>query len=485
MIALKEGPGSLSQRLYGALSRAILEGRFAGGDPIPSSRALAAQLGISRNTVNSVMARLEAEGFIVVKPSSGAYAAPGARASKPKRSRPRESDYVGFRAKRNDIVDFKSGLPDGRFFPVARWASAVSAALKESPPSAFGYGEPEGRPELREAIAAYLNRYRAAECSPENVLVTAGTTQAIGIIGSILVAAGKPDAIVEDPLTSDIKAILARAGARVLPVPVGEDGLDVRNFPARARPALVYATPSHQYPTGASMPIRNRLELIEYARASGAFAVEDDYDSEFRFDGPPLPSLQGLAPEAVIYVGTFSKTLCPALRCGYLILPKRLIKAARQAKWLSDLHNPVLDQLALARFIREGGYASHVNRMKRVYRARRERLVEALSREAEMRGLEHSILGSPAGLHLVARFPGLRFGPRELASIEAGGSKAYPVAPHSLARGAWEDGLILGYGSLDEEEIDAGTRLLAESLATLTSRRMRPGSRPAGKRAPG
>jgi GntR family transcriptional regulator/MocR family aminotransferase len=468
MIVLPEGKETLNQRLYDALSSAILSGRYSGGEALPSSRALASQLGISRNTVNSVFARLEAEGYIVIKPSLGAYAAAGARAPQKPRQRPRDSDYVGFRKKRSDIVDFKSGLPDGRFFPVAAWASAMASALKKAPPLAFGYGEPEGRLELREAIAAYVGRYRAARCSPENVLVVAGTTQAIGIIGSILLRADRREAIVEDPLTQDIKTILADKGARIIAVPVGEDGLDASRFPAKAKPALVYATPSHQYPTGRAMPIQNRLALIDYARRAGALVIEDDYDSEFRYDAPPLPSLQGLDPEMVIYVGTFSKTLSPALRCGYIILPARYIRAARQAKWLSDLHNPVLDQIALAAFMKSGRYASHIAKMKRLYRARRECMVESLERECASKGVSVEIIGNQAGMHLVARFPGRKFGKAELDAMESSGAKAYPVSPHTLRPSSWQDSLILGYGSLDEAEIRSGLRTLIDYIARIS-----------------
>lgn len=467
MVSIEAEKGSLSQRLYRALSSAILSGTYAAGTQLPSSRALAAQLGISRNTVNSAFARLEAEGFIVIKASSGVFAARGARAPNAPRSRPRESDYVGFRKKRSDIADFKSGLPDGRFFPVAAWSRAVAEAIKRAPPLAFGYGEPEGRPELREAIAAYVGTYRSARCSPDQVLVTAGTTQAIGILGSILLDSKRRLAVVEDPLTQDIKSILRDRGARIQAVPVGESGLDPSTIPDGPDPALIYVTPTHQYPTGRSMPIQNRIALVDFARRSGAVVVEDDYDSEFRFDGPPLPSLQGLDPDNVAYVGTFSKTLSPAFRCGYVILPSRLIRPAREAKWLADLHNPVLDQIALADFIKSGRYARHIARMKRLYRARRECVVESLERECRSKGVELEIIGSAAGLHLVARFPGRAFGEKELDAMERAGAKAYPVSIHSLRPKTWEDSLILGYGSLDEAEIGKGVRCLVKGIASI------------------
>jgi GntR family transcriptional regulator/MocR family aminotransferase len=467
MIELGGGDKPLGIRVYEALSRAILSGEFGEGGRLPSSRGLAELLGVSRNTVNTAYARLEAEGFISIRPASGAFAVPGARLAEPPRRKPEKNASVGFPEKRNDIVDFKSGLPDGRFFPVSRWSRAMAAALRDAPPSAFGYGAPEGRPELRAAIAAYAMRYRATRCPPDGVLVAAGTTQAIGIIGRALFGQGRERrriAVVEDPLTCDIKSILSGQGAKIVPVRVDAHGLDPGRIAPGIEPALIYVTPSHQFPTGVSMSVKRRIELLDYARKSGAYVVEDDYDSEFMFRGQPPPSLQGLDPERVIYVGTFSKTLSPALRTAYVIFPPGLLKAAREAKWLSDLHNPVIDQLALARFISEGWYARHIAAMKGIYRRRRIFFSSCLEVEARRAGLRLRLLGDPCGLHLAARFPGRSFTRERLARLEADGVKVYPVSAHALRPRAWADALILGYGSLDEEELGRGARILMESL---------------------
>jgi GntR family transcriptional regulator/MocR family aminotransferase len=477
MIALAEGSGGIGERLYRGLTKAILEGRFAAGDRLPSTRGLAAELGISRNTVNAAYARLEAEGYALIEASSGARVAEGARLPAVDNSLAPLPASVGFPSRRFDLIDFKSGLPETSGFPAARWLSALSAVLQSAPPAVFGYGRPEGRPELREAISKYVGRYRGARCSPDQVLVTAGTTQAISVVALALLGPGRRSAVVEEPLTADIKTILAQAGAAIHPSPVDEQGLDPSMLPRRPRPALVYVTPSHQFPLGSAMPIQRRIALLEYARSTGAYVVEDDYDSEFRYEGPPLPSMQGLDPERVVYIGTFSKTLSPALRIGYIILPLALVGEARKRKWLSDIHNPVIDQLALARFMEEGQYASHISRMKKLYRHRRELLAASLEEESRAAGIGLEILGASAGIHLCARFPGKRLTRQDLLALEAAGAKAYPVAAHALSPGAWEDALILGFGSLGDDELRRGAGIVVQVMANAGKKKGRSSSR--------
>jgi GntR family transcriptional regulator/MocR family aminotransferase len=465
MIVLENNGKPLGLRLYDAITEAILSGRYAAEDRLPSTRELSARLGISRNSANAAYERLEAEGYVTVKAASGTFVARGARLTG-NRMRPRKEERIGFGVKRHDVIDFKSGLPDGHLFPVERWSRTVASVLKSATPSDFGYGWPEGRIELREAISAYLNRFRSTRCTAEDILVTAGTTQAVGIAGRILLSERRSVAFVEDPLTSDIKSILSHEGGRPHPLRVDTEGIDPAAIPDGPAPALVYVTPSHQYPTGSSMPIQRKLALVRYAASSGCVIIEDDYDSEFRYDGPPLPSIQGLDPERVVYIGTFSKTLSPAFRTAYMVLPPRLMKSAREAKWLLDLHNPLIDQLALAAFIREGHYARHIARMRRVYRARRGVLVSTISERAAARGISAEILGGDAGMHLVARFPGTRFTKTALSALETAGTRVYPVSAHSLIPRAWEDSLILGYGSLSEEEIRKGVEIIISFVSS-------------------
>jgi GntR family transcriptional regulator/MocR family aminotransferase len=272
---------------------------------------------------------------------------------------------------------------------------------------------------------------------------------------------GSGECLLEDPITADVRRIIEAGGGRVRPVPVDEQGMMTELLPASGRPRLIYLTPSHQFPLGVTMPIQRRLRLLEYARRRGAYILEDDYDSEFRYESPPLSAIQGLDPQRVVYIGTFSKTLCPSLRIGYVVFPPALVSRGRQAKWFADLHNASVDQLILARFIAGGHFARHVQVLKRAHRAQRQLLVGAL-REAF--GEEVRILGHAAGLHLCARFPGVRFGPALLAELERSGARVYPVEEHAIRKGRYRDTVILGYGLLGREAIRRGVAALAAGL---------------------
>ena len=262
-------------------------------------------------------------------------------------------------------------------------------------------------------------------------------------------------------MTADIQSITRAFGGRILPVRVDEQGMDVEALPPRARPGFIYVTPSHQFPLGATMPIQSRARLLHYARSRGAYVVEDDYDSEFSYDSPPISSIQGLDPQRVVYIGTFSKTLCPSLRIGYIVFPPELVSRGREVKWFTDLHNSSVDQLILARFISEGHFVRHVHAMKKAHRALRQSLVESLEKHFGARAV---VLGSAAGLHLCARFRGIRFTPALLSRIEAAGAKVYPVEEHAIRKGRWADTLILGYGMLTPQRINEGIRILRSSV---------------------
>jgi GntR family transcriptional regulator/MocR family aminotransferase len=483
LVILSTGGETLQNQIYSQLRDQILSGALSGGSPLPSSRSLAAELSLSRNTINAVYARLEGEGYIRIIPSSGILVTEGIGGLRPDTRAaasfkpPREISLTGSLERRRDLIDFRSGIPDLTRFPVARWSRMTRQVLDQATPDSFGYGQPEGRRELREAVCAYAVRYRGVKAEPDQVLVTAGTTQAVSLLTRILLVPEGPDgprgtAVVEEPLTADIKRIIRGLGGRVVPVPVDSEGFDPVAIPAGTDPAAVYVTPSHQFPLGMVMSLRRRLALTEYARRWGVWIIEDDYDSEFRHSGPPLPSLQGLAPDRTIYVGTFSKTLSPALRTGYLILPPGLVEQGRRLKWFSDLHNPVIDQLVLARFVGEGYYGRHLSALKRIYGRNREVLVSELTSASIRCGLkpEPEILGEAAGLHLSVRFPGMRFDGERLSRLEAAGVKVYPVSEHAEHPERWQDTVILGFGSLDRNDLAAGARIIAETVTNVTDR---------------
>jgi GntR family transcriptional regulator/MocR family aminotransferase len=450
------------RQLYSQIREAILSGRLPSGSRLPSSRDLAKELQISRNVVLEAYDLLYAEGFLDAKRGAGTYVAEGAAFACIRETAPPpevETVTMGYDCP-PEIVNFRAGTPNLKLFPKKLWLRLQKEALMMPSEEMLAYGHPEGRRELRKAICEYVVTRREVNCHPDQIVITAGTTQAIGIACHLLLGERR-DVVLEDPITRDIQLIVGSHGGVIHPVPVDSEGLRTAELPVTLAPAFVYVTPSHQFPIGGTLPIQRRIELLNYADRTGAYLIEDDYDSEFRFDGPVLSSLHGLHPERVVYIGTFSKTLCPAIRIGYLVLPARLIGPGRNRKWQSDLHNEVTSQLTLARFIAEGYYLNHVGKMRKHYMQRRNDVVRALN---EQFGDRVEVLGSATGLHLVARFRDCRFNDGFFEAIATAGARFYPVETHAIRHGRHEDKLLIGYGNLSREAITEGIGILAEYL---------------------
>lgn len=462
----KNGAAPMIRQLYSQIREAILSGLLSSGSRLPSSRDLAKQLQISRNVVLEAYDLLYAEGFLDAKHGAGTYVAEGAAFTRTRETAaPPEVETVtmGYDCP-PEIVNFRAGTPNLKLFPKKLWLRLQKEALMMPSEEMLAYGHPEGRRELREAICEYVVTRREVNCHPDQIVITAGTTQAIGIACHLLLGERR-DVVLEDPITRDIQLIVGNHGGIIHPVPVDSEGLRTAELPVSLAPAFVYVTPSHQFPIGGTLPIQRRIELLNYADRTGAYLIEDDYDSEFRFDGPPLSSLHGLHPERVVYIGTFSKTLCPAIRIGYLVLPARLIGRGRNKKWQSDLHNEVTSQLTLARFIAGGYYLNHVGKMRKHYLQRRNDVIRELN---EQFGDRVEVLGSATGLHLVARFRGCRFNPGFLEEVAAAGARFYPVEPHAIRLGRHEDKLLIGYGNLSREAIVEGIGILAKYLRQIS-----------------
>jgi GntR family transcriptional regulator/MocR family aminotransferase len=451
----------LIRQIYDQLRSRILGGSLRSGTRLPSSRELAARLHVSRNVVMEAYDLLYAEGFTCGRHGSGTYIAEGATysPSPPSPSPALEGVSMGYDSP-SGVINFKPGTPDLRQFPTRVWLRMLREVYARADEELLGYGRPEGRPELRKAIRDYLVSRRGVVCHPDQIVVTAGTTQAIGIACSLLLGESR-HVVLEDPITRDIQLIIQREGGIIHPVGTDDAGLITDELPEGVMPAFIYVTPSHQFPLGGTLTIQRRIALLEYAERIGAPVIEDDYDSEFRFDGPPLNSLQSLAPERVIYIGTFSKTLFPALRTGYLILPQTLIDKGRGRKWLCDLHNETASQIALAEFINQGHYLRHTARMRRLY-SRKRRLLEKCLEKAFSNGVR--IIGSAAGLHLAAQFQGVVFDAGLLAELEDAGVRVYPAEMHAIQAGRCTDTLIIGYGNLDEGLIREGVEILRKVL---------------------
>jgi len=366
--------------------------------------------------------------------------------------------FVPFRF---DLIDFRPGVPDLSLFPARMWQRIAGEVWRQMTPLDLSYSQPEGRAELRREITRYLVTCRGVRCQPEQIVVTSGSTQALSLVSKVLLRSARPACIMEDPGSADSRQILAGMGGRIIPVPADEQGLVTDELPQRARPSFVHVTPSHQFPLGGTMPVQRRVQLLSYARRHSAYVVEEDYDGDFRYDSPPVSAIQGLFPSRVIYIGTFSMTLFPSLRAGFIVVPPPLIEEMRNAKRRADFHTAALEQLVLARLIKDGYFARHLAAMEKSYGKSRALLLDALHRHF---GEEARILGAASGLHVCVRFPGIRFTPTLLNRIDLAGVGVYPVENHAVKKGRWEDTLILGFGMLDDRRINTGIAILKRCL---------------------
>lgn len=452
----------LIRQIYKQLRTKILNGELSAGYRLPSTRSLAEDLEVSRNVVLEAYDQLLAEGYLEGQQGAGTFVAEGAYLKKKDKIATFIKDDSTSKKNNNSIIDFRSGIPALDLFPRKQWGQLAKSVSIETDHSLFGYDSPEGRIELRSVLSDYLLRTRGVECHPDQLVITTGATQALTLIAKLLISLNDK-VIIEDPITHEIQTIFQSYGASLLPIRVDKNGMDTSQFPHGIKTAFIFVTPSHQFPMGGTLPIQRRIQLIEYARKMDSYIVEDDYDSEFRYEGPPVSSLQGLEPERTIYIGTFSKILSPALRLGYLILPPTLIKRCRELKHFSDLHTPSLEQLTLSLFIREGFLEKHIFRMKKVYRKRRDFLKEQLYNEF---GDKVKIHGDSTGLHLIAEFDGIHFTDILLSKIHDDGIKVYPVESHTINKGLYSNHIILGFGNLDEVKIAKGVAKLKKSLLT-------------------
>ena len=385
-----EGP-RVRAGLETALRDAVSAGRLAPGSRLPSSRALAADLGIARNTVAEAYGQLVAEGWLTAVQGSGTRVAE--RPEVPEPAVPARSS-PGRRIR----YDLSPGSPDVSAFPRSAWLSATRHALAGASFGALGYGDPRGQPELRAALAGYLARARGVRATPDRVVVCSGFTQGFRLLCEALRARGARTLAIERYIQPATAEAASACGLRLAPVDVDDDGAAVERL-ACADAALL--TPAHQFPIGAPLAPRRRVVAVEWAQASGGLLIEDDYDGEFRYDRHPLGSLQALAPQRVVYAGTASKTLAPGVRLGWLVLPADLVDDVVAAKSLADRNSSAIDQLTLARLITSGAYDRHVRRSHLIYRRRRDRLVAALRRHAP----RVRTSGIAAGLHALVELP--------------------------------------------------------------------------------
>ncbi|MCC8400804.1 PLP-dependent aminotransferase family protein [Paraburkholderia sp. MMS20-SJTN17] len=483
-----EGHHDLSGQIYRQLRAGILEGRLAGGTRLPSTRDLATQLGVSRKTTLDVFERLLSEGYLSARAGSGTFVADGlerlpekrsAQARAVDRTRERAAAQAKAAARAQPLweqmpdslplprpsvpspLDFIGGAVDKTLFPFDVWRRCVNHALRGQARSPGTYREAAGDQQLRLAISRYLAFNRAVSSNWEDVIVTQGAQHALDLMARIMLRPGAIAAI-EDPGYPPAHACFTVTGARVVPVPVDREGLIVGKLPDKAR--LVYVTPSHQFPLGMPMSLERRVELLEWAQKRGAVIIEDDYDCEYRFEGRPMEPLKSLDRAGLVaYVGTFSKTIFPELRIGYLVPPASLRGPLLKARQIADCHGCTLTQTALASFMLNGDFARHLRRAHKAYAARRAVLLEHLQ-GGLARWFEPIV--PTAGIHLAARLKGPLASLGEAALIAAARQASiglYGLAPFHH-RVTPQPGLIFGYGSIAAEHIDSALTTLAGIL---------------------
>ncbi len=454
----------LRSQLETGLRAAIRDGRLHAGERLPSSRELARELGVSRGLVQECYSQLLSEGYLDSRVGSATRVAlcayPGAYPAEPALGADRTR---GPAASPRLIADFRSGVPDLASFPRGDWVWAMREACREVATADLDYGDPRGSGVLREVVAGYLRRVRAAAADPENLVVCTGFAQGLNLVLRVLNQVGVGRVAFEDPGYGDVKASTSvrsagLADAQAVHVPVDDLGVDVAALAASGARAVV-VTPAHQSPTGVVLAASRRHALVEWAYRHDAFIVEDDYDSEFRYDREPVGVLQGIAPDRVFTLGTASKSLAPAVRLGWVIAPPALAGAVAEAKMLADRGTSGLDQLALAALLRSGRYDRHLRRMRGTYARRRTALIEALSRHAPAVRLT----GLAAGFHAVAHLPGSA---EEAVVAEARRRSVglYGMAPFRARPSAAPPQLVLGFGLVSERAIEAGIAAVADLL---------------------
>jgi GntR family transcriptional regulator/MocR family aminotransferase len=494
----------LYKQLYDLIRNAILEGKFSKGQRLPGTRSLASELKISRNTVALAFDQLLIEGYISGKIGSGTFVSeipnnffglgsktksitskkmtsfeiPSLSGLKMKEEHPAatglfeklskqigSNELVKRYTKRDEIIPFQNGIPAFSEFPIKIWQKLINQTAQNFSNLQLGYGEAAGFKPLREAIASYLRKYRAVNCTSDQIIIVNGTQQGLDLIGRVLL---KPGSVVwlEDPGYFGARAAMIFAGAEIFPSPLDNEGLDLsyssQNNPT---PDLIFTTPSHQFPLGLTMSILRRLNLLLYAAQNKCWIVEDDYDSEFRYSGNPLPSLQGLDQSGrVLYLGTFSKVLFPGLRLGYLVLPNpAMLDEFTLAKSLVDRQNPIFEQIILTRFLEEGHFTRHLRKMRMLYKARQEFLIDEINKE--LRGMINA-KPDPAGMHIIAWLP-KNFNDKKVADEALKNNIIVRPLSEYLIKFFKNPGLILGYTAFEKNEIKKGLLELKKVLSLL------------------
>jgi GntR family transcriptional regulator / MocR family aminotransferase len=453
--------GRWGAELERTLREAVRSGRLRPGARLPSTRALAADLGLSRSVVVGAFEQLAAEGYLTTRPGAATRVSDlGALRSDGRGHRSTSRAPTRAAAAGDDTIDLRPGNPNLANLPRAEWERAVHRALATLTDAELGYGDSRGLPSLREALADYLGRVRGAVVGPDHIVVVNGFAQGLVVAARLLTGLGVAAAGVEDPGSVRTTHHLAAQGIDPVPVPVDTEGLDIDAAPEarQGRLRAVLTTPAHQFPTGAVLSPARRLRLVDWAERTDGLVIEDDYDAEYRYDHHPVGTLQGIAPDRVLLGGSASKTLAPGLRLGWLAVPPALAADAARHKRDIDLMAPVLEQAALAELVTSGTYERHIRRTRARYRRRRDLVVELIGRELP----EASVHGTAAGLHLMVETPSVGEESAAEAAAARRGVRVLGIGAHRHTPGP--AGFVIGYGHLGEDELRRGVTVLAAAV---------------------
>lgn len=484
----EESDVPIYRQIYETIRQAILNGKLQPKTQLPPTRLLAKQFNVARMTIINAYEQLFAEGYLEGKIGSGTFVAahlpeeflttkqPEKKKEQTEKAErtiklsefgvhlTKKGDTMLRRYRTTDTFPFRHGIPAIDLFPFSMWSKILQKYLKFAPSKIFSYGDVQGFESLREAIAAHLAITRGVNCSAGQIIITSGTQQTLDLISSIFLEKNA-EVCLEDPSYFGTHDVFSALGAKLIPVPVDNEGFQVDEARKRSQnPRLIYVTPSHQYPLGMTMSLARRMNLLEWADETGTFIIEDDYDSEYRYAGRPVASLQGLDRNGwVIYVGTFSKTVFPALRLGFLVAPKSLVNLFVKAKALRDWHSPQIEQVVLAEFIADGHFAKHLRKMRGIYEERQQILIEEI--EKHLTGILE-VPPSISGMHLVGW---LSEGINDKEAVRKAREHDLQLAPLSAAclNSFSHNGFLLGYTAFDEVQIKNGVKKLKEVLSGL------------------
>lgn len=457
----RDGDLSLIRQVYEQIKGMILDGNLQEGEKLPSTRWLSEDLKISRNVVLEAYEQLMSEGYINSRHGSGTMVSKGVCYRRTETVQEIKSFHDPNKHTESNLIDFRSGIPALDLFPQKDWGRLFNQVFNEVPSSAFSYCSSEGIMKLRQALSKYLFRVRGINCSPEQIMITSGSTQGLSLISKLLFCPNS-EIIAEDPIHYGLLKVISSYGYLINAVPVDNSGLRTDLIESSNNVSFVYVTPSHQFPLGGILPIQRRIELIKFAKEKDCYIVEDDYDSEYRYEGQPVSSLYELEPNQVIYIGSFSKILAPALRLGYIILPPSLIPRYLKLKLYSDVHTEALSQHVLAQFINNGKLERHIWKMKKEYNKKRQAVISNLSLNFPGK---FQIEGQAAGLHLVASFNNISFTEEVLKKIQQESVKVYPVEKYAIHKGNHTNKIILGYGHLSINEIEEGIKRIKKGIS--------------------